>query len=278
MTQTSQADLTCRQAQELITAFVDGMLQEEERLLLEEHLAGCRNCRLELELERAQKQYLAQRRAPVPVPEELEARIRDAIGELRSARKRSPVLRRTWAMAAVVAGLGLFVAYLLSRGPHPVSARTMSELTLQHFRTTLNQQLPWIPVSDRQQAWQVIWERTGWDVRIPPIRHAELRGVWIGPYLPGIEVPVLHYRDRRNQQPIYVFVFAPECFERYGNKLNLEPEVWAHLRRDQDFYIQELGGRHVLSWRWRGVFYQAVSNHDGRALQAMIIPPGPEES
>lgn len=279
MSTMQSADLPCPQAQELITALIDEALSEQERALLELHLAQCRNCRWELELERAQKRYLARRHAPPEPPAELLERVRIALQEAASPPAKAARIRpiRTWAMAAAVAALGFFFLYLFSRGPDTVSARSVSELTLQHFQTTLTRQLPWVRVASREQAWQVIRDRMRWDVRIPPIQHADLVGVWIGPYLPEVEIPVLKYIDRRNGEPIYVFIFAPECLRQHSDRLNVEPEIWRHLPTDQDFYVQEVRGRDVVSWRWRGVFYQAISNHNGHALRALIVPPNAEE-
>ena len=73
--------LVCRQAVELMTAYLDGALDERDRSRLETHLAGCPHC----------SEYLAQIRVTIAAtghvePDDLEP---EALDELLS-------LYRTW--------------------------------------------------------------------------------------------------------------------------------------------------------------------------------------
>lgn len=67
--------MTCDEAQELITASVDGELLDSERSSLETHLVECVGCRQSLEKERALKQAIRGYRERIHAPGELRRRI-----------------------------------------------------------------------------------------------------------------------------------------------------------------------------------------------------------
>jgi anti-sigma factor RsiW len=67
--------MTCGEAQELITAVVDGELPEPERASLETHLHDCADCRTALKAERALKQAIRGTGAQLRAPAALHARI-----------------------------------------------------------------------------------------------------------------------------------------------------------------------------------------------------------
>ena len=67
--------MTCDEAQQLITAWVDGELLDPERSSLETHLVECVGCRRTLEEERALKQAIRGYRERIHASGELRRRI-----------------------------------------------------------------------------------------------------------------------------------------------------------------------------------------------------------
>jgi anti-sigma factor RsiW len=69
--------LVCRQAVELVTDFLEGMLSERDRARFEAHLAGCPHC----------SEYLAQMRVTIATvgaiePESLDPRVQEELVSL----------------------------------------------------------------------------------------------------------------------------------------------------------------------------------------------------
>jgi len=105
--------MRCDEAQELITASVDDQLSAEERSVLGNHLADCRDCRAQLERETALKRDLRRVSESITIPQALRNRIAVKIRELdadpsmvnRGFSHRwfsLPILRPAWAFALVL--------------------------------------------------------------------------------------------------------------------------------------------------------------------------------
>ena len=60
MTQTYAEQLSCQELVELVTAYLEDALPDEERARFEEHLAACGNCQLYLEQMRATIELVGQ--------------------------------------------------------------------------------------------------------------------------------------------------------------------------------------------------------------------------
>lgn len=134
--------MTCGEAQELITAVVDGELPEAERALLETHLHACADCRTALAAEQALKQAIHGTGALLRAPDALRARIlsdpRIFPAQRRSARRwrdylwpMPPALRPALAVAFLLA-VALPTFYFLDyrREPIAVAALEASQLYL----------------------------------------------------------------------------------------------------------------------------------------------------
>ena len=83
--------MQCEEAQELITAVIDGELAASERRALEDHLAECSGCKLQREREAALKQSLRQAAETILTPTLLREAISEKIGASAADRP-----RRVW--------------------------------------------------------------------------------------------------------------------------------------------------------------------------------------
>ena len=102
--------MRCEEAEELITALIDGELTAVERGPLEDHLAGCNACELQREREAALKQSLRQAGVAISAPPFLREAVSEKIDAFAAERPRHRWFRdRDW---LTVPSLGPFVAFV----------------------------------------------------------------------------------------------------------------------------------------------------------------------
>jgi hypothetical protein len=94
---------------DLLSAYLDDELGLEERASVDRHLAGCEDCRDELEALRRLARALAEDSVP-PVPADLEARIGSRLDEATVVRPRRWRFALPATVAATLGALGLLVA------------------------------------------------------------------------------------------------------------------------------------------------------------------------
>lgn len=109
---------------ELLSAFVDGELSDEEQRLLDRHLGDCASCARLLREMQVVSRAAAAEEAP-PLPAKLEATVKARLGPV-AARPAARRVRAGWgfrlpvaAAAAVAGGLALWVAARELRAPSP---------------------------------------------------------------------------------------------------------------------------------------------------------------
>ena len=145
---------------ELVTGYVDGALEEAERLSLESHLARCPACREQLELERSLHRKLRELPAPEPEPgfeERVQARLRGT--------KRRPLGGVVLALAASL------LLVLWARGAAPFVAW---EVARDHATCFGGSRLPAEVWSDEPAVIASWFEKQGTSVPVLPGRAAGL--------------------------------------------------------------------------------------------------------
>jgi len=122
--------MTCEKTIELISASIDEMLEPAEQERLDAHLAGCANCRAELEQLR-QAVSLLHEVEPVAVPPGLEARIVKAVREPAKRPLSWNVFNYPQARVALAAGivvvLSVFVMQTMKPPPVESPPRDLSD-------------------------------------------------------------------------------------------------------------------------------------------------------
>lgn len=101
--------MNCQQIKEYLPLYLEGLTEEEETRMIEEHLDQCSSCHKEMkEMEALQQKLMSL--PSVAMPEEAKARVSEAIKEegkrIRERRKKSRILR--FSSLAAVLMLGLF--------------------------------------------------------------------------------------------------------------------------------------------------------------------------
>jgi len=243
--------VTCREAEALISAYVDRELDVAASLQMDAHVAACAGCTAALQ--RTEALQAAMRSAPLTFapPADLERRVRAAIR--REMPARDTLLRRAvrWgAMPAAAAAAAALTWVLLVRvDGNGGEQRIAEELVGAHVRSLMVEHLVDVPSSDQHTV------RPWFNGKIdfaPAVGDYTASGFpLVGgrvDYIDGRAVAALVYRHQ--QHLINVFI-APAGADRWPGGA-----VDAH-------------GYHLLHWSDAGLSYWAISDVSPPALQTL---------
>ncbi len=126
--------------EELLAGYVDGTLSQSERMIVDEHLAGCALCRGEVALATSARAGLGAL-AEQPAPAEIAAAVRDAISHppVKTTVSRMPARYRLPAGLAAAAVVALLVVLLPHLGG---SSRSTNQLAAVGESATTKEGLP----------------------------------------------------------------------------------------------------------------------------------------
>ena len=257
--------MDCHEAQELIAPYGDGELVGQERAIVEEHLAGCNQCRSALQAFRQLSGHIRQA-GEFEMPIGLEARIGSAI---EADRVRSPGgeegmtspfdkvlagLKQRWPLALSHAGaLALGGALAVAAIIVPQEERMVSEQMAQsvltaHVRDLMSEEFPKVASSDSHTVKP--WFAGKLDYS-PPVLDLKSSGFPLVSgridYLRGRPVAGLEYAGGRHKISLYVL-----------------PARDASAVQATD---ESLNGYNVIGWQQAGFNYWAVSDMNASALR-----------
>lgn len=106
---------------------------------------------------------------------------------------------------------------------------------------------------------------------IPALENAEFKGVMYADFVPNYKAPMLEYYLPSEDQYIYIFAFELDKMKEFGQLIR-DQEAIKKCNKPKDFYIRNVNGKHVVSWKWNDVWYAAISNHDGNTLASLVKP------
>lgn len=107
---------------------------------------------------------------------------------------------------------------------------------------------------------------------VPSLESAELKGIVYKEFVPNYEAPMLEYYLPSEDHYIYIFAFKLDKMEEFG-QLVRHSEAVKKCNKPKDFYVRNINGKHVVSWKWGDIWYTAVSNHNGNALASLVKTP-----
>jgi anti-sigma factor RsiW len=259
--------MVCKGARSKLFANLDGELSEEQRCLLEGHLASCGDCRRLTELERSfREKYLAPLR-PDPAPERVRdqvVRLLDGLPERQAAERRWPHPSRRGLLVGlavfVLGGLLGFVAsgLLGPAGQRPWARADASLIRLadasveQHQRLARGMLPHDIQHVTPKAAEQWFKGRLNFNVSLPELTGEDLTlvGGRIS-NLRDLEVAALHYQVEGKD--VSLFIIPLERYQTLG------------LAPSPKFKMVTHHGYDVIVWASHGAAYSLVSEIGGRS-------------
>ncbi|ALM83775.1 anti-sigma factor [Bordetella sp. N] len=249
------------QASALLPGYLDGELSLSESLALDQHMAQCDACRLELARQRAASAQLRQADLRVAAPAELVKRITAALpgrkplwrrllgagsaaGSSGQTSARAPLGLALASLAALAVSLGLFL-----RLPSD-EQRLAQELVNNNIRSLQVDHL--FDVASTDQHTVKPWFGGKLDFAPPVVDLAAqgypLKGGRVD-YLAGQRVAVLVYRDKLH--PISLF-------------------VWPGAGEPAAPRFEERLGYHIAHWRAAGMNYWAITDAGASDLSGFV--------
>lgn len=178
-----------------------------------------------------------------------------------------------WLYAAAASFLIIAAFWGLIFNNQPIQKTyNIEEYVFRHFNNNNGQLVPpTIKTDDLADAEVTLASTFNMTMTIPPLSNTQFKGVAINEFVPGYDAPLLEYYLPQEDQFIYIFAFDMEKMNQFGN-LSRNQEAIRKCVKPQDFHITNINGKHVVSWRWNGTWYAAISNHDGQTLASLVKP------
>lgn len=289
----------------LASAFVDGELNEKEELTLNDLKKHDSRLRDFIKSERQIKNLLTNKLPRLKAPDRLKQRIqnrleqelleRDTISEPISSpnkqrdresavplsekkktdpsakRKNKTVIKKIFPYLAIAASFLLIISIgYLSTNSNATNANSLESYTFKHFSEhadVINNQ---VNSSDIKNAEEHIRNTYNASMVVPKLSSANFNGVEMIEFIDGYKTPVLVYNQPDINEFIYIFTFNLNDFP--DSKLKRNKLAIKNCIKQSDYYVQNVNGKHVVSWKWDNIWYTAISNHDGNKLAALVEP------
>ena len=294
-----QSRLTKREALDLITPIVDGEVDDATREAFFNFIKENADVRKQYESEKRIKNLTSSRCPYYKAPDSLKNRVSHLIrkqgfkneaiskthfqdypsSRISSADSRQSRVSPTSsafenAMYAVAASLMIFVAFwglITSQQENPLSY-SVEEYVYQHFTKNEGKLIePSIATASLAGAEVQLSNNFGFPMTIPPLKNAEFKGVVYADFVPEFKSPLLEYYLPGQDQYIYIFAFKIDDLKKFG-KLVRDQEAIKQCLKPQDFHVENVSGKHVVSWKWDDTWYAAISNHNGKELASLVEP------
>lgn len=249
--------MTCAQCRELVDAYVDGELPNDDAAAVREHLASCAECSREHALITATSRRIGEVFVKHQAPDVLKARIRSALAQPDAfERSDTPPLRALPARRLVWGGIGVAVAsslltFAVVRTVTPERSLT-DDVIASHIRALMPGHLT--DVASTNQHNVKPWFNGRVDLS-PPVPNLDSIGFpLIGgrlDYVEGRSVPAIVYGRRQHLISVYAWPDSPG--ETTSN-------VSASSRN----------GYNVIAWRMNGLSLEAVSDLNRPELEQFV--------
>jgi negative regulator of sigma E activity len=277
---------------ELITALADGEANESDKQAFAEAVQKNPALQQALERERRLKNLIAERCAKVPVPVHLNERIRSAIkaeaagnpiadrsdnravGSIAGRSGKNAKTGRSgksylYTLMGIAATVLLAVSIYLFRSDTPNRMQIVEDLVYEHYTNHGGSLLPVSFASENTgHAQEILHHNYDIELIIPELEGAAFAGVVYAEFAKDFHTPLLEYTVDYGDN-IYIFAFCLDQLSKH-DILDRDDIAASRIKDINDVYIKEIGGKHVVSWKWHDVWYAAISDHDGQTLASML--------
>ncbi|MFN2374575.1 MAG: hypothetical protein ABR545_12275 [Cyclonatronaceae bacterium] len=285
---------------ELVTAVIDGEASDAEKEQFRRAAESDTTLTRALERERKIKHLIATRCKRSKTPDHVSVKIRALISAEAQTQAQAPTQTRAADLSdkdrsenapgtgneppayvkrrpdlTVYRLLGIAAVFLLAALLYVYQSSTVTEyyivedLVYEHYNNHGGNLLPVTFASESTtHAEEILNDDYNLRLTVPELQGARFSGVVYAEFTPDFHTPLLEYTVDDGDH-IYVFAFSLDELNKFGV---LERDVAAvnRITDINDVHIKEIGGKHVVSWKWHDVWYSAISNHDGETIAAML--------
>lgn len=294
-------ELTKEEARNLITAVVDDEASAEERQAFMDYIEDDDEVRREYESIKRMKSIIRSRCPYAEAPDSLKKYLKDLCREgappeepevpiydkpcigpaaqqqgSKDAGGLSAESTKRWffAVAAsilIIAAVGGFYYFYDSTGENG-EIYNLEEYVSEHFQKNEGGLItPNIATANLGSAENRMARDYDMPMIVPELENADFKGIAYIDFVPNFKAPMLEYYLPDEDQYIYIFAFQVDKLEKFG-QLVRHQEAVKKCDKPKDFYVRDVKGKHVVSWKWNGVWYAAVSNHSGNRLASLVKP------
>ncbi|MGF1671698.1 MAG: hypothetical protein ACFCU6_14735 [Balneolaceae bacterium] len=187
--------------------------------------------------------------------------------------KRTSIFRYISAAAAIIFFSILIIEMLdYSTKQETDSIYKLEDFVFHHFENNNGGYIqPTYETASLESAEEFLNENYSLQITAPPVQGAQLTGIVLSEFVPDFITPLFEYHQKEIDQYIYIFAFhIPQLEEALH--ISRDPNALRENKTQTDFYINEISGKHIVSWKWDNNWYAAVSNHNGYELASIIEP------
>lgn len=292
----SDRKITKREALDLITPVVDGEVDTDTESAFYAFLNKDLHVRKQFESEQRIKNLLKSRLSKKQAPEALKQKITETIEKERKKKAsnedhqlqdlpagsigtesaedsadRGQTFSKNWlyAAAASLLILAAFWGFLYS-AQDEANSYSVEEYTYHHFMDNNGDFItPSISTASIANAEFALSSNFDLKMTVPALKNAEFKGIVYSDFVPDFKAPLLEYHLPEEDEYIYIFAFDINKLNNFDQLVRSEDAVKKCVR-PQDFHVQEVNGKHVVSWKWGSIWYAAISNHEGKELAALV--------
>jgi hypothetical protein len=291
---------------ELVTAVIDGEASEAEKETFFRAAESDTALTLALERERKIKNLIATRCNRAKMPDHVTNKIRALItsevkfraesqaqaqshvqaepppaplrpvndaGHGHGQQKTTEVKRRSglavYRLVAIAATFLLASLLYIYQGSSATEYYILEDLVYEHFNNHGGNLLPVTFASESTaHAEEILNDDYNLRLTVPELQGARFSGVVYAEFASNFHTPLLEYTVDEGDH-IYVFAFCMDELNKYG-VLERDDVAVNRITDINDVHIKEIGGKHVVSWKWHDIWYSAISNHDGETIASML--------
>lgn len=259
----------------LITDYVSGHLNEADSENLLRSIQNENALQRELRAQQNLRHRLVQLKPKNP-PATLRDSILQKIQAEEEQKRQEPKTsaRLFYFGIALAAAASLILALVLNSGlfnslrpaPTPVQIASLEQHLFDLFQSPTSKN-PAHKFHNHENLHQFLKEQLSWDLTVPPVQDAELMGLSFSHTPSGDSLPVFMF-SLSDHQPF--LVIGSPVNELKGRELSADPDAVKACVADDVYYVQNIDGKHVVSWKWGDDWYAGISNHDGKTIAALL--------
>ncbi|MCC5926086.1 MAG: hypothetical protein JJU41_05945 [Bacteroidetes bacterium] len=261
---------------EILSAFIDGELDDDEKAIAENLISSQPECRYYVKSMALQKNKLKEACGRVKAPSGLRERCLVAInGDAMPVSKDKPQRKDRYSTIWWIAAAAILVVSLIgilrqetipNDGRFELSSYEVEEYVYRHFNSGTPELLTSYSTTEAEgyilEAWDI-------DMTVPELSGASFTGFSYAEFVPDYHTPVLVYHTDDTLEPIVIFAFDVAAMHGDISLIRNQEAVETCVHPDS-VHIKDIDGKHIVSWMWDGTWYAGASDHHGEVFASRL--------